>query len=469
MSFFEYEKPDFPKALLGLPYFSDIFAACDGQTEASHSFLFASGLIAASSILGRRVGVESFPKALFPNLYIVFVAESGGSRKSSVLGFTKELLSHADPSVLMIENIATPEGLVRQFALPRGKKHGTSDWQIPGYIEDIEDTEKQSKRRNDFISQCLNTPEGIDRYIKERETIDWMLECSSAHEGFRALATIDEMAGLLKKAKSGTADGLLTKISEFYSAQNRVSNTTSTTPTTAFNPCLNLMGAIPAAWLDTNLSSEDIAGGIGRRMQFVSDTPTAPVVMPKPAKKEPFDKAVTVLSQLRTRFDTETLFTFSEEALETLTLWYHDFKSDLKAEERLLFTSLREGQDQHVRKLALILATLDEQTTAIEPVIRNEHLGYALEWTNYVLACQFNIFSEYVETSPEKNERAVRKVLERNSGQWVDSRTLYRSAHLSAKITNEVLEAFLNSGTVEHEQRDATNGRLMHYWRLAKP
>ena len=182
---------DFPRSLTTLPFFEDLINACVGQTECSPSFIFSAGMAASCAVLGRRVGIESFPDPLYPVWYGVLCAESGGSRKSSALKFAKKLLRLSDPNVHKINRFTTAEALIRTFALPAHREHGGA-WNIPA---DVTDEDEFKKRASSYKS-------GIDKYVPQVSRVEKMLEASSDTEGFRSIAIIDELMSFLKSRKT---------------------------------------------------------------------------------------------------------------------------------------------------------------------------------------------------------------------------------------------------------------------------
>lgn len=454
----------FPSIFEDHPYFSELIESCKGKTEVGHSFIVGGGIVAAASILGRRIGLESFPKPLYPNMFLVLCGESGGSRKSASLAFISELLERSDPCVHHITSIATAEGLIRQFALPQGRIHGSDAFEYPNYTDD-DDTEKQEKKRATFRSSCLSAEYGIDRYIEDTELINEMLNNASDSEGFRAVAFIDELAALLKKAKQATSEGVIPRIAEFYAA-SKVSNQTSGSPVTAVNPCLNLVGAIPAEWLDGNIDSADILGGIGRRFQWIHDS-GAPenIPFPKHYDESHFSRAVAILGNLRKKFEYKTIFEWHSTTEELMREWYDDFKTSLKtSEERDIIKPIREGQDTHIRKTALVFAALDPGVDQKNAVIMPEHLELAMEWTNYILRCQIATFENFSETKEGLYDKKMLNWL-RGKG-WKTAREIYQCCHIPSRHAKERLEHLTAMDVLLIQEATGGNGRTFYQYKL---
>ena len=431
---------DFPKSLMTLPLFDDLISACEGQTECSPSFIFSAGMATTCSVLGRRVGMESFPDPLYPVWYGVLCAESGGSRKSSALKFAKKLLRLSDPNVHKINRFTTAEALIRTFALPAYRSHGGA-WDMPADVTD----------EDEFKKKARNYKTGIDKYVPKSYRVEQMLEASSDTEGFRAIAIIDELMSFLKKSQNKVSAGVKPLLCELFSSPDVIDNDTSDSAVSAENPHLCFMGAIPRAWLNRNYRLDDIEGGLGRRLQFISDSPVSPIAFPGPPHHEPFDAAVERLKVLRGRFDANVLpviFEFTKEAKEQHRDWYKAFHEEKKGLSDDAMKAIVEGADTHIRVACLLFAALDPETKPSNPVIELRHWGFAKEWSDFVRECQESIFSNFtVSAIHEVEQRIVKKI---SDGKPHTIRSLYRSLHVSADDCRRVLENFIATQQIRY-------------------
>ena len=453
---------DFPISLTKLAVFEDAIAACEGKTECSPQFIFAGVMTATAAILGRTVGIESFPSPLYPNVYITLCGRSGGSRKSSALKFSNLLISRVGHPVMNIHGLATPEGLVRQFALPQFRKHG-GEWEFPNDHSKIEDEEDLIKAQDEFKNSVLKLPPmGVDRYV-DKAFMEEMLDQSSEFEGFRAVATLDEFSSVLKKAKSKSADGLIQKISQFYS-DDKIDNPSSGSPTRALNPCLNILGATSIAWLNKTLSFEDIEGGFGRRLQFITDCKVPAIAFPSPPDETFVGRVVTALQNCRTSNSVQRIYTFSDSAKKQVTNAYSNLRERVEAEQSDNMKAVIEGYDQHMRKAALIFAALDEESN--NPVIESKHIGFAMEWAEFVLKCQQSVFGQFAYTESDVNEKRIKKWL--TGRDWKSMRDIARGSHLSADETRKAIEALVAIGAIEVSIQHSLSGREVPIARICE-
>lgn len=69
------------------------------RSEAPESFIMWAGFYTLASALRRRVKIPADllgSYEIFPNLYVIFVGPAGGPRKSTTIGYAKELLRHVE-------------------------------------------------------------------------------------------------------------------------------------------------------------------------------------------------------------------------------------------------------------------------------------------------------------------------------------------------------------------------------------
>ena len=438
------ERPIFPKSLQSLPYFSDVIESCDGCTEASPAFLFSAGFVAATAILGRRVALPNFPRELYPNSFIVLTGESGGSRKSACISLASLLTERADPCVHNITSIATAEGLVRMFALPQGRLHGGE--------HDINETDEKESKTKELI--------GVDKYLPP-DLVEEMLINSSTYEGFRGLATIDELADMLQKAKnSQTGGSVLKRLCEFYNSPSKVSNSTSTNPTTALNPCLSLIAGIPEAWLGRNYKLNDIEGGLGRRFIFISDDASniPDVPFPMPPHEKPLNSAIMQLHKLRERYNRKVTFQWGENTTQYLREFYTEFRKEKQHIDDAAAQAIHEGKDSHIRKAALLFAALDDSEDTFNTVTL-KHLGFARDWAEFIHESQQCIFGNYSATEKLDTDKKVIEFL-RGKG-WVAFRNIYRGLSIDSNTCKQTMEGLTVVGQISMRETKAGNGRTV--------
>jgi hypothetical protein len=88
------------------------FVSLFDGTEVPDRFATWAGLSCLAAMLERRIWIDMNIFSVFPNMFIVFVAEAGRMRKSTAAAMTRKLLSKTNPGPRMIAQKTTPEALI---------------------------------------------------------------------------------------------------------------------------------------------------------------------------------------------------------------------------------------------------------------------------------------------------------------------------------------------------------------------
>ncbi len=101
-------------------------------TEIPDFYAVWAGISAISACLSRKCFVK-FRPILYPNLYVIFVAESALCHKTTAIDYTEELLSYLKDPPQAFAQKGTPVGLIRLFA-NNLKIEGKHDWGAQGIL-----------------------------------------------------------------------------------------------------------------------------------------------------------------------------------------------------------------------------------------------------------------------------------------------------------------------------------------------
>lgn len=109
--------------------------ACSGS-ETAVAYDFWSAIWALSSAVGRRTYVDRPNAPVFLNWYIVLVAESGITRKSSAVNFARDILFPViEGDTVMVEGSITPDKLMQDISkLSMENGHGQSTICVPEMV-----------------------------------------------------------------------------------------------------------------------------------------------------------------------------------------------------------------------------------------------------------------------------------------------------------------------------------------------
>ena len=95
------------------------FVSLFDGTEVPERFATWAGISCLSAMLERRVWLDMNIFTIYPNMFIVFVADAGRMRKSTAVAMTRKLLSKTSPGPRMIAQKTTPEALIDALRVNR--------------------------------------------------------------------------------------------------------------------------------------------------------------------------------------------------------------------------------------------------------------------------------------------------------------------------------------------------------------
>lgn len=182
------------------------------ETEIPSLYALWSGISAVSAILGRRCCIEFGYEPIYPNTFIVLVAESGACRKSSAIRVAKRFLKGVKPPVNLLSQKMTPEALIDALA---GNK-----------VDD---------------DKIVLTAEGV--------------------------AIADELTTLVDR--NAVKSGLTNVMTNLYDCDDFEYRTRGRGIEHIRNPCLSILGGTTVYWIKEALSVSAITGGFTARIIFV--------------------------------------------------------------------------------------------------------------------------------------------------------------------------------------------------------
>ncbi len=192
------------------------------MTEVPEFFAVWCGVSAISACLERKCFVD-FRPLLFPNLYIVLVAESALCRKSTAISQATRLLKRLDDPPRMLAQKTTTEALVAQLKTPT-------------------------------VPVVVDSSSG---------------EATGIRTGAQGLIVASELGTLISKQsfQSGLVDLL---INLWDSSEDAfVYNSRSHGDETISEPCMSLLGATTMSWIRNSIPEEAIGGGFTSRIIIV--------------------------------------------------------------------------------------------------------------------------------------------------------------------------------------------------------
>jgi hypothetical protein len=273
----------------------DIVAPC---TEAALEKLWSAMLVAVGLMLGRNVYIEN-PLRLYPNFYILLVGQTGYARKSTVLRFAEQLLSHIDDDVEVIRGFVSTEGIFEVLAKDKGT---------------------------------------------------------------RALGYADEWRSLLSVAKRrGTLD-ILPKMNSLYGCPFRDEITRRDKSTIVESPFFSFISATPLEYAEKLLGNEEIAGGVLNRYLIVSGKEQPPKPLVEPPFEQAWQSISRPLRETGERWAKKPhCFTLDPEAKDLYCKFYIALRRSMD-ERDAREVQLTSRIDEHVLKIALVYSAVFGET-----------------------------------------------------------------------------------------------------------
>ena len=203
-------------------------------TDAPIEYLWSMFLVCVGMMIGRRACISN-PMPLYPNFYLLFLGQSGSTRKSTVLSLGQHLLDLSRVQFKTLSGIVSSEGLIEALS-------------------------------------------------EQPET--------------KALAVADEFRKLLSVAtRKGGQDLLPTLQSLYYGRTASVDRRKN--PTTAIDPFFSLIGASPPEFIDDLLRERDITGGFLNRFLTIIGEPRETISRPKKLRDVAWHHILKPLHHLR--------------------------------------------------------------------------------------------------------------------------------------------------------------------------
>jgi len=177
------------------------------DTESPECFNFWSAISTLASTLKMNCYIPQGSSSIFPNLYIILVAESAWSRKSSAVRKATKLMEESEVEIAMVKEKLTLAFLYR-------------------FLHDAQ--------KNNLAAISI-------------------------------LAS--ELATLL--GKDALASGLISTLTSVYDGDEVQYRTKGSGNDIIRNPCVNLLGATTLDWMSNSLPGESVEGGFTSRVIFV--------------------------------------------------------------------------------------------------------------------------------------------------------------------------------------------------------
>jgi len=306
---------DAADSILPSPGFVTDFVNLGRGTETPTIFLVWGALWTLAAALNRNAWLEWYPKKLWPNLYVLFIAPAGLCKKSTPIDFGQALLEE-------------------------------SDHYRPDSLTEFADSYR-------FVTTKAS-PSGVYMLLEPSEKIFISgSKILTAHRGSKLTMCISELATLLSKQQYMV--GLVDDITNFYDCQDKGSVVTRERGVEDLeNIYVTLAGAITPTGLEESIPAEALKGGLISRMILVyQDMPTK--IYPRPLQLPGYPTISTVSKKLAwIAHNCRGEYHFTPEAEDAFADWYAEWKT------RIIAGDLTLREDEHrrdtiLRKVAMLL------------------------------------------------------------------------------------------------------------------
>jgi len=415
----------FSDAAIPAEYFKSTVEYYQTQTDAPKEFLFSSALMTASSVIGNRVKIQLGSQEISTNLYMVLLAGSTVSRKSTAISLTTKKLAALE------KQLNTP------FLMPNSGS-------LEGMIEAMRDA------REDETKSVMNS--GVACYSEFSSFLDNMRK--NYNEGYESFM-LDVYDGNQFKRQ------LKNKYSEIN------------------NPCLSIFGAITMSQFSKKIKEDDKHSGLLQRFLFCYEPEKKTQIRSLVQIAAPDQHKEAIIMQGLTNIYKTSLaiqqsgkqFTLSQDAVK-------EYQKSFEADQTMM-ESVKKSNGELAEmlygyqgridvmkiKIAMIFETVKMATTgnfdvAIkELIITEESMKQALAAVAYYWNTVTSLLSNEFKFSPYAQKLKKLEDMLRKSGGCMSKRLLQKNSNWFAKEFNAVLETAIASGILQVVEEKSASGQ----------
>ncbi len=374
------------------------------ETEIPSLYALWSGISVISAILGRKCCIEFGYEPVYPNTFIVLVAESGTCRKSSAIRVVKRFLKEVNPPVNLLSQKMTPEALIDALA--------------GGKTED---------------DKVIMTAEGI--------------------------AIAAELTTLIDR--NSVKSGLVNVMTDLYDCDDFEYRTRGRGIEYIQNPCLSILGGTTIYWIKEALTASSITGGFTARIIFVYLAQRDKDVFWPHISKENLKRAEDIVHDMNEVAKIRGPFSLNDEAMKMFEEEYKSFNHNSELVHNPLTAGYASKRHINLLKVATVVSasrTDDREIDKGDMIVAVNALNSAeinlprvmrsISTTEVGDLCQF-----VIDTVRQK------KVITKGD-------LLKATRHkLTAAQLDDIMVGVCESGAVEADVRDS---RKIYVWKGAE-
>ncbi|NTU68445.1 MAG: DUF3987 domain-containing protein [Chlorobiaceae bacterium] len=424
--------PEIPEEAIPLELFAWVISYYQTMSDAPKAFLFSSVLMTMVAAIGNKVHCQIGRQRVKPNLYMLLLAGSTVSRKSTAVSFTVHCLRELERRRglnLIMPDSGSLEGMIEAMREPQGNE----------------------------TKQVMNS----------------------------GIACYSELATFLDNMKKEFNKDFQSFVIDVYDG-NRYKRQLKKEFSVIDNPCLSIFGGITMAQFGKKISEDDKHSGFLQRFLFVAvpektSEPKSLIEIQPPSVEEEerlINMIDAVINVAEVISDAEMGFQLSSEAKLAYQKSFeqeHAFLDALHLSEPNLaglLTSYQGRLDVVKFKIAMIYETVkiaveEEEWNENRLFITGETMTQAIAATTYYLRVIAYLIKQNFQMNPyaQKLPKAVR-ILRENRG-WLNARELQkRMGKLPAGYFQKLLEAGQDIGLLSVHDEKSSSGQEMKIVKL---
>lgn len=378
-------------------------------SETPFNMIYWAGVSAIAGALQRKVWLDQGRYKLYPNFYIVFVADAGVIQKSTTINTAMELLKKV-PMISFAPNATTWEGFI---------KFMEDSHQADDFLLDVDSPNYKTSAITISASELSTFLDPQNKFMLSALTQLW--DCEDV---------------FLKLTK--------------FSGTEQIEK-----------PCVNLIGGTTPSWMRDSFDRWSREGGFVSRTIFIfGDKKRQLVAFPKrhltPEHFTRREKLIADLSRINSIRGEYMLHPKVEELGE---IWYAEHNRKVGMPGYVESSGFKDRKQSHILKLAMVIAAAESDNLVITP----EHWADAV---NQIEAAEqdfpkaFSSVDERTELRPFVDlEDAIRKEGEIEKSKLV---ARFTNRYLLREMS-QAIDALRVSGLIETENR--LDGKTYVKWK----
>lgn len=414
-------------------------------------FLEAAGLMVASIAVARRMVVRPSTTAIYPNLFMLVLADSTLYSKTTGMRIVDGIFAEAGLSHMLLPQRMTPEAFVQDL--------GTT---IPSTLS-AWDIKEQAQ------------------WLKERAI--------AAQRGW----VLDEASRLFDSFKRDFNTGLLPLMLDLYECPNLTREQTISRGRTLINDAyLSFFGAATPSSMHDHLQNKTLwTNGLWARFVIVvpdsrPDWCFFPPRLPYPpdllgglrrlAYRFPMPSAAIEAASDHSGQERQAVVVRGKEEPLSAGLGAGVWEAWEQYCKALRYTLLLKGDVPpalyasygrlgiQALKVAMLLAAMDGEGLPV--TVERRHFARAQHLTEQWRGMLHQVWGAGVVTEEATQSDRVLALLAQTEGGWLATREIYRPLGIGAQEARGILEELVRGGQIEPVSQRATNGRMVEGWRL---